>query len=321
MEWSKDAFKSLRGALIRLYRYPNDAFTFVDNAGLDSSRITFDNQALNNWHNILKYAESRGKLDKVLEQALKDEPEDEILLKIKEGNPLILIEGGKVNNWNGTGSRSKLEKIIGSRSTLVDVSYLEQGLICSKAVVRIRLSNSLGSGFLIKDNMLITNHHVIPNKEIAEKAVIQFNYQKTKKGTDAIVEEYGLVVETFKTSEEHDWTIIKVDGEPEKKWGILPISTREPQEGEYVNIIQHPGGAQKQVALSASVIVSVNENVVQYLTDTLPGSSGSPVFDSEWNVIALHHSGGWVTEPNVESKTTYLRNEGININRVIEGLR
>jgi V8-like Glu-specific endopeptidase len=31
---------------------------------------------------------------------------------------------------------------------------------------------------------------------------------------------------------------------------------------------------------------------VQYTTDTLPGSSGSPVFNDNWEVVALHHAGG-----------------------------
>jgi V8-like Glu-specific endopeptidase len=58
---------------------------------------------------------------------------------------------------------------------------------------------------------------------------------------------------------------------------------------------------------------------VQYLTDTEPGSSGSPVFDSQWRLVALHHSGGWLPEPGRETK--FYRNEGININRVIDGLK
>ena len=66
--------------------------------------------------------------------------------------------------------------------------------------------------------------------------------------------------------------------------------------------------------------VAVDENRVQYLTDTLPGSSGSPVFDRDWNVIALHHSGGWIAEPNAPSKSTFYRNEGINISKLIAEL-
>jgi V8-like Glu-specific endopeptidase len=54
----------------------------------------------------------------------------------------------------------------------------------------------------------------------------------------------------------------------------------------------------------ANAVVLVGEGRVQYLTDTLPGSSGSPVFDADWNVVALHHSGGWLKEPNAASKTT-----------------
>jgi V8-like Glu-specific endopeptidase len=65
----------------------------------------------------------------------------------------------------------------------------------------------------------------------------------------------------------------------------------------------------------------VGDRRIHYLTDTLPGSSGSPVFDQRWRVVALHHSGGWLREPGSESKRAYLRNEGILIDAVIDGLR
>ena len=63
-----------------------------------------------------------------------------------------------------------------------------------------------------------------------------------------------------------------------------------------------------------------NERVVQYLTDTLKGSSGSPVFNSAWQVVALHHSGGESKEQEPSLRFGKYRNEGININRVIEGI-
>jgi V8-like Glu-specific endopeptidase len=65
-------------------------------------------------------------------------------------------------------------------------------------------------------------------------------------------------------------------------------------------------------------VVFVGETRIEYLMDTMPGSSGSPVFDQDWSVVALHHSGGRLREPG--SQQTYCRNERIHINAVVDGL-
>lgn len=90
--------------------------------------------------------------------------------------------------------------------------------------------------------------------------------------------------------------------------------------GDRVNIIQHPGGGQKQLSFFANVVVFAGPSRVQYLTDTLPGSSGSPVFDRAWDLVALHHSGGWLVEPGGDPKQTFFRNEGIAMDALIAGL-
>ena len=84
-------------------------------------------------------------------------------------------------------------------------------------------------------------------------------------------------------------------------------------------IIQHPGGGQKQIALSHNVVAFADDRRLQYLTDTLEGSSGSPAFDMDWKVVALHHAGGWLREPGTKQRV--YRNEGIHINVVIDGLK
>ena len=82
-------------------------------------------------------------------------------------------------------------------------------------------------------------------------------------------------------------------------------------------IIQHPGGGPKQIALAHNLVTFVNHQFVHYLTDTMPGSSGSPVFNEAWQVIALHHSGGWLREPG--GKEQLFRNEGIAIEPLLSG--
>ena len=177
-----------------------------------------------------------------------------------------------------------------------------------------------GDGCLIEISNRI--RETLPDCEVARHAQAQFNYQRTLAGTDAVIDEYALLPdEMFETSIDDDWTIVRVAGNPAAKWGALPLSPAKAlNRGDHVNIIQHPGGAQKQISVLANVIVFIGDNRVQYLTDTLPGSSGSPVFDTDWNVIALHHSGGWLVEPNSASKSTFYRNEGILIDVVIAGI-
>jgi V8-like Glu-specific endopeptidase len=55
---------------------------------------------------------------------------------------------------------------------------------------------------------------------------------------------------------------------------------------------------------------------VLYTTETMEGSSGSPVFDSQWRVVAMHNGWQKVFERNMVRRVT--RNAGININRIIE---
>ena len=60
--------------------------------------------------------------------------------------------------------------------------------------------------------------------------------------------------------------------------------------GEHVNIIQHPNGRRKEVAVQRNNITNVYANAARYTTDTEPGSSGSPVFNNAWDLILIHHA-------------------------------
>ena len=65
-----------------------------------------------------------------------------------------------------------------------------------------------------------------------------------------------------------------------------------PRVGDLTYILQHPSGHQKRLGFVRNTISDVKDGVVRYLTDTEPGSSGAPVFDTAGRLIALHHAGG-----------------------------
>lgn len=321
MPWDA-SMTNLRNVLGGLFPTVPDSRRIVDASGLPSSHIAFDPSAITNWHSILIEAQRRGKVHAIIDAALAEYPESEEL-KLAQQGELRPVQGPAIGEeipWQGPADVDPFEKIIGTQSTLVPISYLEVGMLRARSVARIvNADGSRGSGFVTRDNLLITNHHVLGDATAAAGAIVQFNYQQTLTGADAPYEEYHCAPgEGFATSEEDDWTAVRLYGDANAKWGHLELAPANPQVEDRVNIIQHPGGGPKQLAFFHNVIAYVDTTRVQYLTDTLPGSSGSPVFDRDWRLVALHHSGGALREPG--TKRTFFRNEGIHVNAVLDGL-
>ena len=103
-----------------------------------------------------------------------------------------------------------------------------------------------------------------------------------------------------------------------------------------MTIIQHPDAQRKQVCVRENKLLTRTDDVLWYTTDTLGGSSGSPVFNNDWQVVALHHKGIPQTGPDgvwqtvhgrdydpkrdPESAIKWQANEGIRISRLIDVL-
>jgi len=324
IHFSREAMATLQESLARKYCTVEEARDLVAKTDLDPIRIAFQSRADLTWFSILEEARKQGDraVRMVIDRAIERYPHDEVLRSLRDGVTVRYAEAPDIKSlaWHG-GAGQPFEKILGDQSTLVPVRFLEMGVLRARAVVRIKAADgSLGTGFLLADDLLVTNHHVLDNHDAAEGATAQFNYQKTLEGRDAATEVLRLDPDAFfTTSHQDDCTIVKVRGNPSERWGSIEVSQVEVRAGDRVNIIQHPGGDQKQLSFFHNVVVYVGEGRVQYLTDTMPGSSGSPVFDKDWRLVALHHSGGWILEPG--SKNRHFRNEGIHIERVLDVLR
>lgn len=321
---------SLREVLAKLYRKEDDIYTVVDSVGLDSGNIEMEGKARNVWHSVLWEANNQGKVMDIIAYARKQFPNTPSL-ELAEKDALRAIETPELteSEWHGPQGEGALEKIIGAMSTLRPIGFLLRGYTVSKSVCRVVLADgSTGSGFLVQNNVLVTNHHVLPDKETARAAHAEFNFQKNAMGADEPVARYDFDVDAgYATSPldqdgGDDWTAVKLKGDPATQWGALPLvelPPDTPKVKDEVIIIQHPGGGQKQIALSHNTIVYADQRRIQYLTDTLEGSSGSPVFDTDWRIVALHHKGGWNVLP--DTKRPVFSNTGIHINVVIKGLR
>lgn len=224
-----------------------------------------------------------------------------------------------VHTWRGGEQpEATLERIIGE-NTLRHVAFLQRGLEVARSVAFIDTGQWTGTGFLISPSLLLTNHHVIPHADLLRNTRFTFNYQQTFEGNEEKASIYVAATGgTFTTNAELDYSLVELTGEPGILWGTLQLSMQLPSVGDRVNIIQHPAGLPKQISLQNNFVEYVGSHVVQYVTSTMKGSSGSPVLNDLWKVVALHHAGGMLVEPSTERR--YLRNEGIAIDAIINDL-
>ena len=233
-----------------------------------------------------------------------------------------------IGAWRGRESDGSVnEKIIGE-NTLRDVSMLEVLLDLSRAVVRIK-GPGLGTGFLIADDLLMTNHHVIGDAATAEQCSYEFNYQLDRHGKElhplqAARALPGGLFHTSPVAADNasrgalDYTVVQLSEVPEGV-SALRLSQGPIRRESRLAIIQHPGGGYKKISMQNNFVEFVDEQVVQYTTSTEPGSSGSPALGEGLEVLAVHHAGGHIKEPG--SAHRYFRNEGIRASAILADLR
>lgn len=224
-----------------------------------------------------------------------------------------------IGNWKGMGSTADIkEKIIGE-NTLRDIYILNLALEASKAVVRIDTSEGLGTGFMIAPDLLMTNNHVIKTQEIAQKSDFSFNYQLDINGKECPTQTIGALADgVFYTNEELDFTVVNLKNVPNFGKSLI-LNSKLMRPDDRVAIIQHPGGHLKKISIQNNFIAYADNKVLQYTTSTEPGSSGSPVFDDNFQVIGIHHSGGMLPEPSTQRR--YLRNAGTSAMALLSDLK
>jgi endonuclease G len=200
---------------------------------------------------------------------------------------------------------------------------------------------SSGTGWLISNNFLVTNYHVIENRAEYEEEISKEDLQKQvinsqaqfffdDEGHEGVCLGISELI-AFSKDSNKDFAILKLS-ETLEDISFLPVLNEKvvlPKPVQLdkgkaikplaVNIIQHPGGGPKRIALRNNLVYSAEYPLLHYYTDTLGGSSGSPVFNDSWQVIGLHRAAvSKQTEFNGK-KIGYI-NQGIQIHSILASL-
>ncbi|HEU0292588.1 MAG TPA: serine protease [Anaerolineales bacterium] len=172
------------------------------------------------------------------------------------------------------------------RTDWLPVSFLEKGLKAARSVGRVEhQGRKIGTAFLIAPDLVLTNAHVVRDIPVLEQGGVRFNvglqlepqwYYFAEQITSSPVKELDFALLRLKTP---------VTATP------VMLSTEIAYQAQPANILQYPQGEALQVALRRNEVVHVDPTRLYYVTDTEECSSGSPVFNDDWSVIALHRAG------------------------------
>jgi endonuclease G len=214
------------------------------------------------------------------------------------------------------------ERAIGTND-LLSLSYFWAGLQAARSVGRILIApvpqdpGGSATGFMIAPNLLLTNWHVFGSGDVAKRARLQFAYEADANGNQRVSTWFSFLPDRFFVNDKDlDYCVVAVDPDSRQGpdaldsfgWLRLKPELGKADYGQFLSIIQHPGGEPKQVAIRENKLLPFNDadDFLSYTSDTFRGSSGSPVLNDFWDVVALHHSG----KPLKDAAGNYVGHDG-----------
>lgn len=225
----------------------------------------------------------------------------------------------------------------------LDAALRNGGSVARLAVPRVEGGvvgeTTYGTGWLIAPHLVVTCDHVVAARNLDWEArpadedhaaqalatVARFDYYDD---AGKVVEVAVEAIVAWDAS--LDVALLRLAADPPTAARApLRVQRKRPAltTRDRLNIIQHGDGKPQQYAFRNNFFQrrSEDERLLWYLTDTMPGASGSPVFDDRWGVVALHHAArpAAATATSIDTpgaKTARFWNEGIDLPAILAWL-
>jgi hypothetical protein len=339
--WTEPVARLLHRTLTQLFPSPKAAGDVAARAGIEVGSVDLQQAPVHVWKDVLDTAAKVG-LTRVLVETVRDlvpatspaRPLIDDLLQARR--PPVDAEAagpdGVPRFFTATDAVSEQEALLYQDSLLMPIGQvpaliatLRRLLAVAPSVCRMQVGGpgghgTLGTGLLVAPRRILTCWHVLHPAGVRASAVTaEFGYEDGVDGprpSTAVRCDPGTVL----GDPADDWAVIDTAAGPGEGWPVAELDAGvAPRLHGPAYVIQHPLGARKRLGFVRNRISHVDDRVVQYLTDTRPGSSGAPVLDADGAVVALHRAGGRPQE--VAGRHPMKKNEGIRISRVLRGLR
>lgn len=235
------------------------------------------------------------------------------------------------------------ERIV-HQDDMVPFSFFAGGLAAGQAVAHLRVPRydagaatmlpggpylNIGTAWLITPELAVTNHHVVNARHLNEPQASQtdLTLQATHSllyfdfDDPAMLPSPVGVAKLEALDAALDYAILRLAQSQPPSRRPLRVKTAAIPDRAPVNIIQHPLGGAKRVACRNNLVTASAPTELRYFTDTEAGSSGAPVFDDTWHVVALHRASVDVTGVSFQGKTTAWVNLGTPLGAIFQDLQ
>ncbi len=177
------------------------------------------------------------------------------------------------------------------------------------------LVQGFGTGWILGSarRLIITNNHVIPLAEAARAAVAEFGYERDIRTGARTQHVLRLDPDAFFLTSPNvafgglDYTLVGLPRPAPEELGFLaPVQGVTAARTAAIYIVQHPRGDPKAYVLNHNRKVNQSTEFVTYISDTLEGSSGAPLFDDALRLVGLHHLGNYPVKIGTRTEMTNL---------------
>jgi V8-like Glu-specific endopeptidase len=224
------------------------------------------------------------------------------------------------------------EKIFGDTG-FMSPEKIRLGLKRCEAVGRVEetTGDGVGTGFAVPGTELsaawpngylfVTNNHVVSttNPDALRIANAQVTFHALRDGSGNPFTTRFVRILRESPPDQLDFTVLELAAQPP---GLEPYPIAETlptvSSGQRLYVIGHPRGGGLMFSMQDNRLIDYgapSDFRVHYRTPTEPGSSGSPVFNGGWELVALHHAGS-ATMNRIHGPGTYEANEGIWIQSI-----
>ena len=318
MNLSGAELRKLVNAIVRAYPTEADLAMMVEFELEENLNAIAGGGNLNHlvFNLVTKWAIPRGKIYRLIiasyetnpdNPELKDFYESVFLKRFSVDSSVKIKDFGPDINWQGETDEIQLQSWLKPEPDYWDVGFLKRAIEQSASVCRIEIPSRqiMGTGVLITQNLLLTNYHILqPTEEDniennALNAVLKFGCLTSDNGLETQGKSFQLErqkpILSFSKTEDLDYVLLQVEAKITQEKEIKPARwdiNKLPITKMGINVLQHPEGDSMKLSISQDGITGVYQNsgLVQYVNKTALGSSGSPCFDENWYLVALHHA-------------------------------